>query len=111
MKQKLFEGKCLWDFYIEGEVIILDDELSVLVEKCVNKIVFVHSPSPDIFMYMQYASAVVAETGGLLCHAAVLAMEMGCPIVVGAVGASVCVRDGQIISLVGSSGNGVAYEK
>lgn len=85
--RQIFSGRCIWDFSVSGEVIVLDNDFSVPIEVCANRIIITHSPSPDIFLYMQHALAIVTETGGVLCHAAVLAMEMGCPIIVGAVGA------------------------
>lgn len=59
---------------------------------------------------MKFALAIITETGGILCHAAVLAMEMGCPIIVGATGAMNCVQDGATISVEGKNGIGAIYE-
>lgn len=109
MKQ-IFSGRCLWDFSVIGEIVILDDEISLPIEMCTNRIIVAHSPSPDIFLYMHQALAIVTETGGVLCHAAVLAMEMGCPIIVGATGAMQSVENGMVVGLEGKNGIGVAYE-
>jgi len=108
--RQVFSGRCLWDFSVIGEVVVLDDELSVPIEMCMNRIIITHSPSPDIFLYMRHALAIVTETGGVLCHAAVLAMEMGCPIIVGAIGAVRSIQEGRTINLVGKNGIGTAYE-
>lgn len=109
MRQILL-GRCLWDFSVMGEAIIFDDKTSLPIEMYTNRIIIVHSPSPDIFLYMDKALAIVTETGGVLCHAAVLAMEMGCPIIVGAAGALQSVKNGMTISLEGKNGIGIAYE-
>lgn len=109
MRQVLL-GRCLWDFYVTGEAIILDDNVFLSMETCMNRIIISHSPSPDIFLYMHNALAIVTETGGILCHTAVLAMEMGCPIIVGAAGALQIVKNGMTIVLEGKDGVGVAYE-
>lgn len=103
-------GRCLWNFSVTGEVIILDDDISLPIEMCTNRIIIAHSPSPDIFLYMDQALAIVTETGGVLCHAAVLAMEIGCPIIVGATGAMQSVKNGMTIDLEGKNGIGTAYE-
>lgn len=108
--RQFFSGRCLWDFSVVGEVVVLDDELSLPIEMCTNRIVIAHSPSPDIFLYMRHALAIVTETGGVLCHVAVLALEMGCPVIVGAVGAVRSVQEGRKIKLVGKNGVGTAYE-
>jgi pyruvate,water dikinase len=50
------------------------------------------------------AGAVVADTGGILCHTAIVARECGVPAVVGSqVGTSV-IEDGQTITVDGTGG-------
>ena len=50
------------------------------------------------------ASAVVTETGGVLCHAAVTAREYGLPAVLCVESATRLIRDGQPIEVDGSNG-------
>jgi rifampicin phosphotransferase len=50
------------------------------------------------------AAAVVMEVGGLMCHAAVVAREMGIPAVFGVTGATRRLEDGQPILVDGSAG-------
>ncbi len=108
--RQLLSGKCLWDFSVMSEAIIFDDEIPLPIEMYTNRIIIAHAPSPDIFLYMYQALAIVTETGGVLCHAAVLAMEIGCPIIVGATGAMQSVKNGMTIGLEGKNGIGIAYE-
>lgn len=108
--KEVFSGRCLWDFSVKGEIIILDKGMTLPVDSCTNRIIVTHTPSPDIFLYMHNALAIVTETGGVLCHAAVLALEMGCPIIVGAKDALSCVEEGKTICLIAKNGIGVAYE-
>jgi len=49
-------------------------------------------------------AAVVTETGGILCHSAVVAREYGIPAVVGADGAMVRIEEGQRIEVDGEAG-------
>ena len=107
--QLLAEGKCLWDFSVSGEPIVLDDDAFLPPENCRGKIVFTHIPSPEIVLYFREALAVVAETGGVLCHAAVLALELGCPIIVAAEGASNAVAGKTRVTLYAESGKGGVY--
>lgn len=107
--QLLAEGKCLWDFSLSGEPIVMADNGSLLPEECCGKIIFTHIPSPEIVLYFCEALAVVAETGGLLCHAAVFALELGCPIIVGAEGASAAVADKAKVTLCAKDGKGGIY--
>ncbi len=50
------------------------------------------------------ASAVVMEVGGLMCHAAVVAREMGIPAVFGVPRATCLLRDGERVAVDGSAG-------
>ena len=50
------------------------------------------------------AAAVVTETGGALCHGAIVAREYGIPAIVGATGATRAIRPGQRISVDGTTG-------
>jgi pyruvate,water dikinase len=50
------------------------------------------------------AAAVVTDVGGILSHAAVVAREYGIPAVLGAEGATVRVRDGQVVEVDGDRG-------
>lgn len=49
-------------------------------------------------------AALVTETGGILCHAAVVAREYRLPAVVGAAGASTAIPDGARVRVDGSAG-------
>ena len=50
------------------------------------------------------ASAVVAETGGLLSHAAIVAREYGIPAVLGVLEVTTRLHDGQVVTVDGSAG-------
>jgi pyruvate,water dikinase len=49
-------------------------------------------------------AAVVTDTGGVLCHSAIVAREYGIPAVVGTGSATAIIRDGQLIEVDGSAG-------
>ena len=50
------------------------------------------------------AAAVVMEVGGLMCHAAVVAREMGIPAVFGVRGATRHLREGETVDVDGTAG-------
>jgi len=59
---------------------------------------------PSWTPYFAIASAVVTNSGGMLCHAAVVAREYGIPAVVGTRSATATLRDGQRIEVDGDGG-------
>jgi pyruvate,water dikinase len=50
------------------------------------------------------AAAVVMEVGGVMCHAAVVARELGLPAVFGVREATSRLRDGQLVEVDGDAG-------
>jgi pyruvate,water dikinase len=50
------------------------------------------------------AGALVMEVGGLMCHAAVVARELGVPAVFGVAGATVRLKEGQVVRVDGDAG-------
>jgi pyruvate,water dikinase len=55
--------------------------------------------APTYNAVLAMAGAVVTEEGGLLCHAAVIARELGLPAVIGASGAMTAIPDGARIEV------------
>jgi phosphohistidine swiveling domain-containing protein len=55
-------------------------------------------------------AGVVAESGGLLSHAAVIARELGIPAVLGAPSATAVLRDGALVRLDGGDGSAALVE-
>jgi pyruvate,water dikinase len=60
--------------------------------------------SPEWTPFFSVVGALVAGTGSLLAHAAVVAREFGIPAVVGAAGATALIRDGDHVTVDGSKG-------
>ncbi len=60
--------------------------------------------TPDYVPGMKRAAAIVTDTGGMTSHAAIVSRELGVPCVVGAAGATGILKEGELISVDGSSG-------
>ncbi|MFI9811275.1 phosphoenolpyruvate synthase [Saccharothrix variisporea] len=60
--------------------------------------------NPDWVPAMRRAAAVVTDGGGITCHAAIVARELGVPCVVGTGTATSVLRDGQQVTVDGSAG-------
>jgi pyruvate,water dikinase len=70
----------------------------------------VQSITPDWLPLLKKAAGVVAEQGGLTCHAAILARELGIPAVVGATGATQLLVSGKTFLIDGDRGEVYALE-
>ncbi|ASL15168.1 phosphoenolpyruvate synthase [Mycobacterium intracellulare] len=70
-----------------------------------NEILVAPMTNPDWLPAIRRAAAVVTETGGMTCHAAIVARELRVPCVVGARDATTVLRDGQYVTVDGSHGN------
>lgn len=64
--------------------------------------------TPDFVPAMKKAIAIVTNSGGMTCHAAIVSREMGIPCVVGTKNCTSVLRDGQFITVDAS--RGVIYD-
>ena len=62
----------------------------IIVCKCTDK---------DMVKYMEKASAIVVEQGGLTSHAAIVGLNLGKPTIVGATNATEIIKDGDTITV------------
>ncbi len=60
--------------------------------------------SPDYVPAMKKASAIITDEGGQTSHAAIVSRELGIPCVVGSKNATKILKDGQIVTVNGESG-------
>ena len=60
--------------------------------------------NPDWVPTIRRSAAVVTEGGGMTCHAAIVARELGVPCLVGARGAMTTLRDGEVVTVDGTQG-------
>ncbi|CAL9505932.1 Phosphoenolpyruvate synthase [Actinosynnema sp. ALI-1.44] len=73
-----------------------------------GEILVAQMTNPDWVPAMRRAAAVVTDGGGITCHAAIVARELGVPCVVGTGSATSVLRDGQQVTVDGSAGTVVA---
>jgi len=90
-----------------GPVRIVADEMNLEVVKKGDVLVTAMT-SPDMVPAMTRAAAIVTDEGGMTCHAAIVARELGIPCIVGASHATELLKDGEMITVDGSMG--VVYE-
>jgi pyruvate,water dikinase len=70
-----------------------------------NEILVAPMTNPDWLPAIRRAAALVTETGGMTCHAAIVARELRVPCVVGARGVTSTLHDGQTVTVDGARGN------
>jgi pyruvate,water dikinase len=69
-----------------------------------GEILVTATTSPPWTPFFATAGAIVTDTGGPLSHCAIVAREYGIPAVVGTMGATAAIRDGQLIEVDGDMG-------
>jgi pyruvate,water dikinase len=86
-----------------GKVILLEDGMSLDIVQN-GDILVTQMTSPDMVPAMTRATAIVTDEGGMTCHAAIVARELGIPCVVGTTNATKLIHDGQLITVDGNIG-------
>jgi len=69
-----------------------------------GEVLVAEQTNPDFVPAMKKAAAIVTERGGRTSHAAIVSRELGIPAVVGAEGIMSKIKDGQVITVNGSTG-------
>jgi pyruvate,water dikinase len=64
--------------------------------------------SPDWVAIIKRAAALVTDSGGMTCHAAIVARELGVPCLVGTRTATTSLHDGQVVTVVVAAAEPVA---
>jgi pyruvate,water dikinase len=107
MRKVLVRGLAASPGTARGTVRTLGEGMSLDVVKKGDVLVTVMT-SPDMVPAMTRAAAVVTDEGGMTCHAAIVARELGIPCIVGANNATKILTQGMLITVDGRMG--VVYE-
>jgi pyruvate,water dikinase len=73
-----------------------------------GNVLVTHMTAPDWVPLMRRAAAIVTDSGGMTCHAAIVSRELGIPCVVGTGEATARLRDDELVTV--DAGNGVVTE-
>ena len=90
-----------------GRVRHVADEMNLEVIKK-GDIMVTKMTTPDMVPAMTRAAAIVTDEGGMTCHAAIVARELGIPCVVGASDSTNILKEGMLVTVEGRTG--VVYE-
>jgi pyruvate,water dikinase len=69
-----------------------------------GEILVTRMTAPDWVPLMRKAAAIVTDSGGMTCHAAIVSRELGIPCVVGTTRATSVLEDGQLVSVDAARG-------
>ncbi len=106
----LVEGQAVGTKIGSGKVCKILDA-SKLDEFEAGDVLVAEITSPDWEPIMKIASAIVTNSGGRTCHAAIVSRELGIPAIVGAENAVDILKDGQEITVSCAEGQkGLVYE-
>jgi len=86
-----------------GPVRLYKEEESLDVVKKGDILVTVMT-SPDMVPAMTRAAAIITDEGGMTCHAAIVARELGTPCIVGSKEATKILKDGMTVTVDGARG-------
>jgi pyruvate,water dikinase len=69
-----------------------------------GEVLVTHMTAPDWLPLMRRAAAIVTDSGGMTCHAAIVSRELGIPCVVGTGEATRVLRDGETVTVDATRG-------
>jgi pyruvate,water dikinase len=81
-----------------ARIVLEPDDVKQLVD---GEILITQMTDPDSVPYMQKASGVITNIGGILCHAAIVCREMDKACIVGTKSATDVIKTGDIITICG----------
>ena len=94
----LLEGQAVGRKIGSGRVRKMDD-LGRLEQFREGDVLVAKTTSPDWEPVMKIAAAIITETGGRTCHAAIVSRELGIPAIVGVQGAFERLKDGEEVTV------------
>ncbi len=100
---ELITGRAVGETIGQGKARVILDLREIDLFQA-GEILVTNRTDPDWQPIMKKASAIVTNTGGRVCHAAIIAREMGIPAIVGCGNATEVIRSGQDITVSCATG-------
>ncbi len=97
-RSPLIMGRSVGEAIGQGAARIVVD-INKIDQFCTGEVLVTHRTDPDWEPIMKKASAIVTNSGGKTCHAAIIAREMGIPAIVGTNNATEVLKNGQEITI------------
>ena len=100
----LTEGKGVGNRSAFGKVVFMTDIASEGDKFQPGNVLVIKAGEKEMVPYMEMASAIIAEEGGLTSHAAIVVLNLGKPTVVGAAKVFELLEDGEVVTVDGTTG-------
>lgn len=96
-------GKVAYPGKVQGtvKIVLVAEDVAKVNE---GDILVSSATNPDLILAMKKAAAFVTDTGGIICHAAIVAREMKKPCVIGTKTATHDLQDGDIVEVDANAG-------
>jgi phosphoenolpyruvate synthase/pyruvate phosphate dikinase len=101
-KIKSFSGSIAQNGKAKGKVIIADNYTLSKIKK--GNILVAAMTTPNMTPYLKKIRAIVTDEGGITCHAAVIARELGIPCIIGTKIATQVLKDGNRVEVDADKG-------
>jgi pyruvate kinase len=105
--EHIIKGTGLGKELIEGKACVVKSAADCKAKFKEGDIMVTQATDKDMMDYIEKASGLVVEEGGYTSHAAIVALNLKIPAVIGAQAATECVTDGEHLTL--DAENGVLY--
>lgn len=103
----LVKGQGIGRKSTHGKIVIARDGKEALSKVTEGSILVAISTDAEMVPSIEKCKALITEEGGLTSHGAVVALELGIPVIVGAKGATELLKDGQDVTV--DANQGVVY--
>src|SRR5699024_9970970 len=100
----LLKGTGIGNLSISGKVCIANSEKELSDKFNEGDIIIARNTDKDMVRYMAEAGAIVTEHGGLTSHGAIVGLNLRKPTIVGAKDATNILKDGELITVDGTTG-------
>lgn len=107
INDQLLRGQGIGNQTVTGIARVVKDADEALLKATDGSILVLKSTDRAYLPAMEKCSGIIAERGGLTGHTAIMALELGKPLIIGATGATNIIEDNQLITL--DSRRGIVY--
>lgn len=100
---KEIKGQTAFTGYVKGKVklILTTDDMAKMKS---GDILVSSATNPNLLPAIKKASAMITDKGGITCHAAIVAREMGKPCIIGTGNATKILKDGDFVEVDAENG-------